>query len=96
MWICCFSTPTCITCLDQFFEVRGYGREYGVLAPLLSPGLHVVDSNINEIIGTDPQEGMAQARSNRIVNLHVMDVTHSVTGLPGPRWQSGNTLASHL
>ena len=51
----------------------------------------MVDSNINEIIGTDPQvqlpayiqlEGMDQVRSNRIVNLHVMDITHSVTGLP--------------
>ena len=51
----------------------------------------MVDSNINEIIGTDPQvqlsayiqlEGMDQVRSNRIVNLHVMDISHSVTGLP--------------
>ena len=51
----------------------------------------MVVSNINEIIGTDLQvqlptyiqlEGMDQVRSNRIVNLHVMDITHSVTGLP--------------
>ena len=42
------------------------------------------------IIGTDPQvqlptyiqlEGMDQVRSNRIVNLHVMDIIHSVTRL---------------
>ena len=86
--ICYFSTPAC---LDQFSEIRGHGHDHGVLAPLLSPGLHVVDSNINEIIGTDPQvqlsayiqlEGMDQVRSNRIVNLHVMDISHSVTGLP--------------
>ena len=66
--ICYSSTPAC---LDQFSEVRGHGRDHGVLAPLLSPGLHVVVSNINEIIGTDPQvqlpayiqlEGMDQAR----------------------------------
>ena len=59
-----------------------------VRSPLLSPGLHVVASNISEIIGTDPQvqlpayiqlEGMDQVRSNR--KLHVMDITHSVTGL---------------
>ena len=51
----------------------------------------MVDSNINEIIGTDPQvqlsayiqlEGMDQVRSNRIVNLHVMDISHSVTERP--------------
>ena len=77
--------------MDQFSEVRGHDHDHVVLAPLLSPGLHVVDSNINEIIGTDPQvqlpsyiqlEGMDQLRSNRIVNLHVMDIAHFVTGLP--------------
>ena len=75
----------------KVFEIRGHGRDHGVLAPLLSPGLHVVDSNVHEIIGTDPQvqlsayiqfEGMDQVRSNRIVNLHVMDITHSITRLP--------------
>ena len=47
-----FSTPAC---LDNFSEVRGCDRVHEVLAPLLSPGLHVVASNINEIIETDPQ-----------------------------------------
>ena len=50
--ICYFSNPAC---LDIFSEVRGHGRDHGVLAPLLSLGLHVVASNINEIIGTDAQ-----------------------------------------
>ena len=48
---CYFSTPAC---LDHFSKVRGCDRDHEVLAPLLSPGLHVVASNINEIIGTDP------------------------------------------
>ena len=63
--ICYFSTPAC---LDRFSEVRGRGCDHGVLAALLSPGLHVVASNINEIIGTDQLpayiqlEGMEQMR----------------------------------
>ena len=44
-----FSTPAF---LDQFSEVRGHGRDHGFLAPLFSPGLHVVDSNINETRGS--------------------------------------------
>ena len=49
----------------------------------------MVDSNINEIIAIDPQaqlpayielQGMDQVRSIRIVNLHVIGITHSVTG----------------
>ena len=48
---CYFSTPAC---LDHFSKVRGCDRDHEVLAPLLSPGLHVVASDINEIIGTDP------------------------------------------
>ena len=48
---CYFSTPAC---LDHFSKVRGCDRDHEVLAPLLSLGLHVVASNINEIIGTDP------------------------------------------
>ena len=52
----------------------GRDRDHGVLAPILSPGLHVVVSNINEITGLDPQvqlpayiqlEGMDQVRSDR-------------------------------
>ena len=66
-----FSTPAC---LDQFSEVSGHDRDHGVLAPLLSPGLHVIASNINEITGLDLQvqlpayirlEGMDQVRSDR-------------------------------
>ena len=45
------STPAC---LDHFSKVRGCDRDHEVLAPLFSPGLHVVANNINEIIGTDP------------------------------------------
>ena len=49
----------------------------------------MVASNINEITGLDPQvqlpayvqlEGMDQVRSD--CNLHVMDITYSLTGLP--------------
>ena len=41
--------------LGSFPDVRGRDRDHEVLAPILPSGLHVVTSNIHEIIGTDPQ-----------------------------------------
>ena len=85
---CFFSTTAC---LDHFSEGRGHGRDHEVLAPLLSPGLHVVASNINEIIGTDPQvqlpayiqlEGMDPVRSSG--KLHVMVIVKVVPVVINP------------